>query len=123
MHDERRWATEGLARERRGLGLDVDLEIIEQVPRRRGLGPIEWTAIFIGNAIATGLIHSVVDDVYQRAKDMLRARRKAGKARELGFRIYGPKEKSCGSGLRRRTARRNPLRRASLNDTVRARGA
>jgi hypothetical protein len=91
MHDERRWATEGLARELRQLGLDVDLEIIERVPRRSGLGPIEWTAIFLGDAIATGIIHSVVDDVYRRAKEMLRARRRAGKVRKLGFRIYGPK--------------------------------
>ncbi len=91
MHDERRWATEGLARELRQLGLDVDLEIIEMVPQRRGLGPIEWTAIFIGDAIATGFVHAVVADVYARTKEMLRARRRAGKVRHMGFRIYGPK--------------------------------
>lgn len=92
MHAERRWAPEGLARELRQLGLDVDLEIIEYVPKRRGLGPIEWTAIFVGEAIAQALIGSVVDDVYQRAKDMLRARRASGRSRKkLGVKIYGPK--------------------------------
>jgi hypothetical protein len=91
MHDERRWATEGLAKELQQLGLNIDLEIIERVPRRTGLGPIEWTAIFIGEAIAQGLIGALTEDVYQRAKEMLRARRRRGKARQLGLRIYGPK--------------------------------
>ncbi len=91
MSDERRWATEGLARELRQLGLDVDLEIIERIPKRMGLGPIEWTAIFIGQSVAAALISSVVNDMYQRAKDMLRSRRRAGEVRQMGFRIYGPK--------------------------------
>jgi hypothetical protein len=96
MQDERRWATEGFAKELRQLGLSVDLEITEYVPGRRGLGPVEWTAIFIGTTVATSLISSITEDLYQRAKDLLRSRRKANKAasrgrHNLGFTIYGPK--------------------------------
>ena len=93
MHDERRWAAEGLAKELRQTGLDVELEIIEYVPGRRGLGPMEWTAIFIGTNVAIALINALTQDLYQRAKDMLRSRRKAkgGKGVHLGFKIYGPK--------------------------------
>ena len=40
----------------------------EYVPRRVGLGPIEWTAIFIGTTVATTLITSVAQDYYQRGR-------------------------------------------------------
>lgn len=106
MQEERRWATEGFAKELRQLGLDVDLEIIEYVPGRRGLGPIEWTEIFVGTAVATSIITNLTNDLYQRAKDMLRSRRKANKAagrgrHNLGFTIYGPE----GEELRKWTTK------------------
>ncbi len=108
MQDERRWATEGFAKELRQLGLDVDLEIVEYVPGRRGLGPIEWTEIFVGTTVATSIITNLANDLYQRAKDMLRSRRKANKAagrgrHNLGFTIYGPK----GEELRKWTTNDN----------------
>jgi hypothetical protein len=77
MQDERRWATEGFTKELQQLGLNVDLEIIDYVPGRRGLGPVEWTEIFIGTTVATSIITNLTNDLYQRTKDMLRSRRKA----------------------------------------------
>jgi len=53
MQDEWRWATEGFAKELRQLGMDLELEIIEYVPGRLGLGPVKWTEIFIGRTVAT----------------------------------------------------------------------
>jgi len=92
----RREAAEEFAAGLRAAGLDVQLNVTEYVPGRRGLGPIEMTAIFIGTTVATTLITSVTQDCYQRAKDMLRRRRKhaieSGVGRKrLGFTIYGPR--------------------------------
>lgn len=52
MHDERRQASEHLASKLREAGLEVDLEIIDYAPGRRGLGAVEWTLIFIGTNVA-----------------------------------------------------------------------
>ncbi|HEX4466966.1 MAG TPA: hypothetical protein VH025_07250 [Solirubrobacteraceae bacterium] len=97
MHDERRWATAGLARELRGLGLNVDLEITEYVPGRRGLGLVEWTEMYIGMKVADSLISAITGDVYEKTKTMLRdrmaakkRRRKGKSGRKMGFKIYGP---------------------------------
>lgn len=95
MHAYRRWATEGFARELESLGLDVELRIIEYVPGVRGLGPVEWTEIFVGDAVVTSLIGAVVEDIYAKAKEMLRSRVRAKKdghpaPRAMGFKIYGP---------------------------------
>ena len=95
VHQERRWATEGLAKELEALGLKVDLEVIGYVPGRRGLGPIEITAIYIGARVAESLIGAITEDVYAKTKEMLRARRRRAKdtgkgSKNLGFTIYGP---------------------------------
>ncbi len=90
MHDERRQASERLASELRKAGFEVDLEIIDYAPGRRGLGAVEWTLIFIGTNVAVSLINSLTSDLYQGAKDMLQKRRKNKRAGTLGFRIYGP---------------------------------
>jgi hypothetical protein len=91
MYEERREATRILSKELQQLGLRVDLELIERVPKRVGLGPIEWTTIFIGEAVASALIGHLTEDLYARAKETLRRRRRGGKTRnKLGFRIYGP---------------------------------
>jgi len=73
----------------------VDLEIVEYVPGRRGLGPVEWTAIYIGARVAESLVSSITEDAYERAKEMLRSRRRAKRAKgtpgaHLGFTIYRP---------------------------------
>jgi hypothetical protein len=44
MRDDRRESIENLADDLRGCGYEVDLEIIERVPRIYGLTQIEWTA-------------------------------------------------------------------------------
>ncbi len=91
----RREATKELAQGLRAAGLDVQLNVAEYVPGRTGLGPVELTAIFIGTGVANSVISLVVEDCYQRCKDMLRRRRtnaiNSGTGRKrLGFTIFGP---------------------------------
>lgn len=91
MHEERRSATVAFADQlRTATGLNVDLEITEYQPGRRGLGPIEWTAIFIGTNVATNLISDLTSDLYNRAKKMLLDRNAKGGRSNKGFVIYGP---------------------------------
>jgi hypothetical protein len=91
MQEERRSATLAFADDlRTTTGLNVELEITEYQPGRRGLGPIEWTAIFIGINVATNLISSLTSDLYKRAKKMLLDRKAKGGRPNKGFVIYGP---------------------------------
>jgi hypothetical protein len=104
MSDERRATAEGFAELIRESGLSVELEITGYKPGRRALTPVEWTAIFIGTNVATGLVSNLTNDLYQAAKRMLTTRRhakeRAGQPRrQLGFVIYGPD----GEELRRWT--------------------
>jgi hypothetical protein len=96
VSDERRQATEALAEDLvAATGLSVDLEVIERVPKRYGLGPGEWTAIFIGTTVATTLITKVTDDLYEKAKQWFSERMAKGEGRtKKGFVIYGPDGKS-----------------------------
>lgn len=90
MQDERRVATEAFAEALRATGITVDLEIIEREPGVCGLGPIEWTAIFIGTTVATSLITSLTNDLYEKAKQMLLERKAKSGRPNKGFVIYGP---------------------------------
>jgi hypothetical protein len=92
VSDERRHATEALAEDLGTVtGLSVDLEVIERVPKRYGLGPVEWTAIFIGTTVATTLITKVTEDLYEKAKQWFSERKAKGEGRlDKGFVIYGP---------------------------------
>ncbi len=91
MSEDRRIATEAFAAELRRKGLSVDVDVTEYVPGRRGLGPVEWTGIFIGTTVATSIISGITDDLYQKAKDFLRYRKKHKIGRpNTGFTIYGP---------------------------------
>jgi hypothetical protein len=98
MPDERRVAAETFAEDLRATtGVSVDLEVTERQPGRYGLGPIEWTGIFIGTTVATNLINNLTNDLYAKAKKMLLDRKAKGKTRDVGFTIYGPD----GKALRR----------------------
>jgi hypothetical protein len=92
VSDERREATETLAEDLSTVtGLSVDLEVIERVPKRSGLGPIEWTAIYIGVKVADTLIEKVTSDLYAKAKQWFTDRKDKGEGRpNKGFVIYGP---------------------------------
>lgn len=92
VSDERRHATEELAEDLvAATGLSVDLEVIERVPKRYGLGPVEWTAIFIGTTVATTLITKVTEDLYEKAKQWFSERKAKAEGRaKKGFVIYGP---------------------------------
>ncbi len=92
VSDERREATEALAEVFREVtGLSVDLEVIERVPRRVGIGPVEWTAIYIGVKVADTVIEKVTSDLYEKAKKWFSARKAKGEGRpNKGFVIYGP---------------------------------
>ena len=91
MQEERRSATLAFADDLRATtGLSVELEVTEYQPGRVGLGPIEWTAIFIGTNVATTLISNLTSDLYQRAKKMLLDRKAKGGRPNKGFVIYGP---------------------------------
>lgn len=90
MQDERRVATETFAEALRATGITVDLEIIEREPGIVGLGPIEWTAIFIGTTVATSLITNLTNDLYEKAKQMLLERKAKSGRPNKGFVIYGP---------------------------------
>ena len=84
-------ATQEFTDDLRRWGLTVELEVTEYVPGRRGLGPVEWTLIFIGTSAGTKIIGNLTDDLYNAAKELLRRRKKRGAARrKLGFTIYGP---------------------------------
>jgi hypothetical protein len=91
MQDERRTATEAFAENLRATaGVTVDLEVTEYQPGRYGLGPIEWTGIFIGTTVATSLITNLTNDLYAKAKKLLLDRKAKGRQRDMGFVIYGP---------------------------------
>jgi hypothetical protein len=91
MQDERRSAAEAFAEDLRATaGVSVDLEVTERQPGRYGLGPIEWTGIFIGTTVATSLITNLTNDLYAKAKQMLLDRKAKGRSRDAGFVIYGP---------------------------------
>lgn len=92
VSDERREATEALAEVFREVtGLSVDLEVIERVPRRVGIGPVEWTAIYIGVKVADTVIEKVTSDLYEKVKKWFSARKAKGEGRpNKGFVIYGP---------------------------------
>jgi hypothetical protein len=91
MQDERRTATEAFAEDlRTTAGVSVDLEITERQPGRVGIGPIEWTSIFIGTTVATTLITNLTNDLYAKAKQLLLDRKAKGRHRRMGFVIYGP---------------------------------
>ncbi len=92
MYEERRLATREFAEWLRHYGISVDLEITEYEPGRRGLGPIEWTFIFIGTGVGVG---TLLQQLYEGAQKLLRNRRaamvKSGHpGRHLGFVITGP---------------------------------
>lgn len=91
VQDERRTATEEFAEELRSTtGVSVDLEVTERQLGRYGLGPIEWTSIFIGTTVATSLITNLTNDLYAKAKQLLLGRKTKGQQRVMGFVIYGP---------------------------------
>lgn len=91
MQDERREATESFAEDLRATtGLSVDVEITERQPGRYGLGPIEWTSIFIGGTVAKSLITNLTNDLYAKAKQLLLDRKAKGGRPNKGFVIYGP---------------------------------
>lgn len=92
VSDERREATEALAGDFRVVtGLSVDLEVTERQPGRVGLGPVEWTAIYIGVKVADTLIEKVTSDLYAKAKQWFSDRKAKGEGRpNKGFVIYGP---------------------------------
>jgi hypothetical protein len=86
-------------------GVDVDLEITQYEPGRRGLPPPwfpEEVAIYIGAAVGSGLIGAIVTDVYSTAKQWAKSRyggkRKAAEGASKDpdqvkgerFTIYGP---------------------------------
>ena len=72
------------------VGVSVDLEVTERQPGRYGLGPIEWTGIFIGTTVATSLITNLTNDLYAKAKQLLLDRKAKGGKPNTGFVIYGP---------------------------------
>ena len=90
VQDERRIATEVFTEDLRATGLSVDLEITERQPGRVGLGPVEWTAIFIGTTVATSLVTNLTNDLYAKAKQMLLDRKAKGGRPNKGFVIFGP---------------------------------
>jgi len=91
MQEERRTATLGFAEDlRASTGLNVELEITEYQPGRKGLGPVEWTAIFIGSNVAASLISNLTRDLYEKAKKLLLDRKAKGGRPNKGFVIYGP---------------------------------
>jgi hypothetical protein len=114
MHDERRDATTAFADEiHESLGVTVDLEVTERQPGRVGLGPIEWTAIFIGTTVATTLITNLTNDLYEQAKRLLRQRKANGRKRSMGFVIYGPD----GKELRRWSTNEDEAEAAADHDS------
>ncbi len=113
MQDERRLATEAFTEDLRATGLSVDLEITERQPGRVGLGPIEWTAIFVGPTVATSLVTNLTNDLYAKAKQMLLSpenQRWKAKQRVRDFRTR--RQATTPLGL----AERRPSRRRELGD-------
>jgi hypothetical protein len=91
LRESRRQATYGFAEDLRRWGLTVEVDAIEYVPGRRGLGPVEWTAIGLAASVGKRLLDNLVDDLYAAARDYLLKRlRKGGTRPKLGFKIYGP---------------------------------
>jgi len=97
VHDEHRADVEDFVRRLRDDGRDVDLEVIEYLPGRRGVTWVEWLAIFVGSGVGSALVNNVTNDLYNVAKAWARRRLRkkrdqseSGGARPTGFVIYGP---------------------------------
>ena len=99
MHRERREDLEELAARLRSAGINVDIEITEYVPGRRGVAfnLAEAVAFYIAGAVTTALLSNVMSDIYEAAKKWATARfsrkvalRPNGLHRPETFTIYGP---------------------------------
>ncbi len=97
--DERRAAVSELARRLGSLGLDVDVEIVEYEPGRRGLGPNmpELVGIFIGTQVAASVIDRLTNAIIDRTKEWAgerfnrkRKTRPSQTAKPESFTLYGP---------------------------------
>jgi hypothetical protein len=98
MHDDRRDDVTRLSKQLRDDGYKTELEIVEYVPGRVGLGPFEVVSITIGTIIGTKVLENVVDDLYVKLKKWAIERyehRKAsgGGGRGVAFTIYNRKGK------------------------------
>jgi len=97
VQDEHRADVEAFVRQLRDDGRDVELEVIEYVPGRRGVTWVEWLTIFVGSGVGGALVNNVTNDLYNAAKAWARRRLRrkqdesdSGRARPIGFVIYGP---------------------------------
>ena len=103
VHEDRYEATVRYAHYLETLGHDVELEVIEYQPGKRGLGLVEVTLIYIALKAADEAIGAITHDVYESAKKFIRLRREARKratggiGRHFGFTIYGPDGKPLAS--------------------------
>ena len=99
---------------RASLGVTVDLEITERQQGRVGLGPVEWTATSVGTDGRDHPHHQPTgNDLYEKAKQLLRERKANGRKRSMGFVIYGPD----GKELRRWSTDEDERDRASDSDS------
>jgi hypothetical protein len=89
VHEDRLIATREYVEYLRGLGYEVELEVIEYVQGVRGLGLVEVTVIYIGLKAADAAIGSVVNDVYESAKRLVKARYRELKRENRGGRHHG----------------------------------
>ncbi len=99
MQPERRSDLDDLARQLRSAGIDVDLQITEYEPGRRGIAfnQPEAVAFYILGAVSSALLSSLTNDLYNWAKKWAAARFKKkveenpdGLHRPETFTIYGP---------------------------------
>jgi hypothetical protein len=97
VHDEHRADVEAFVRSLREDGREVDLEVIEYVPGRRGVTWVEWLTIFVGSGVGGALVNNVTNDLYNAARTWVRRRLQkkrgesdSGRSRPIGFVIYGP---------------------------------
>lgn len=97
VQDEHRADVEAFVRQLRDDGRDVELEVVEYVPGRRGVTWVEWLTIFVGSGVGGALVNNVTNDLYNTAKAWARRRPRrkqdesdSGGARPIGFVIYGP---------------------------------
>jgi hypothetical protein len=102
MQPERRADLEVLSAQLRSAGIDVDLQITEYVPGRRGVGfnQPEAIAFYVLGVVAQTLIANMTEDIFDRAKKWAAARfrRKVavnpdGLHKPETFTIYGPDDK------------------------------
>ena len=96
MRPDRRADIEELAKEFAKVG-DVDIQITDYVPGRRGLSWPEAVGIYLAGQISASVVPTVLEDIYAGAKKWARKRfeRKAkdsldGNPRPETFTIYGP---------------------------------